>query len=335
MITMRDVAEHAGVSVATVSHVINDTRPVSDHLRMRVQGSMNQLGYQPNRLARSLRRGKTHTIGMIVADSANPFFAEVARGVEDTTFGHNHSLILCNSDGDLDKELFYVNRLAEKQVDGILFVAAGVSGEHILALQRRFLPVVVIDRDLPDVAVDSVFTDNRRGGYLVTQHLLALGHRRIACVTGPSDVTPSADRVAGYRRALQDAGIDVDERLVIRGDFDYESGYGAVEQFLKSKPGPSALFACNDLMAMGAISAATKMGLHVPADLSIVGYDDVRLASFTVPPLTTIEQPKHEIGVLAATLLFQRIQQPDLPPRRRLLETSLKIRQSTAPPTNS
>jgi len=329
---MRDVAERAGVSVTTVSHVINETRPVSDELRQRVLAAIDELGYQPNVLARSLRRGETHTIGMIVPDSANPFFAELARGIEDTSFAHGYNLILCNSDGDLDKELIYADVLTEKQVDGILFVAAGVSTDHIRALQERRIPVVIVDREIPDVSVDQVLTDNARGGWLATCHLLELGHRCIGCITGPSDVTPSAERVTGYRQALSEGGIPVDEVLIVKGDFQYGSGYRAARQILARDDPPTAIFTCNDLMAVGAISAAVEMGRQVPVNLSVVGFDDVRLASFANPPLTTIVQPKYEMGVLATTMLLERMRNHDIPPRRRLLDTSLLIRQSTAPP---
>jgi len=328
---MRDVAERAGVSVSSVSHVINETRPVSDELRERVLTAMQELGYQPNLLARGLRRGETHTLGMITPDSANPFFAEVTRGVEDTSFEQGYNVILCNSDGDLEKELVYANVLAEKRVDGILFVAAGVSTEHILALQAQRMPLVVVDRDIPNVAVDSVLTDNAQGGKLATQHLIDLGHRRIGCITGPSDVTPSADRVTGYRQALEESGIPVDEALIVKGKFQYESGYRAARQLLSMDDAPTAIFACNDLMAVGAIRAALELGRQVPADLSIVGFDDVRLASFVNPPLTTIAQPKYEMGVVAATMLLERIRDPDIPPRQRVLDTSFLLRQSTAP----
>jgi LacI family transcriptional regulator len=328
---MRDVAERAGVSVTTVSHVINETRPVSDGLRERVLAAIHELGYQPNVLARSLRQGKTHTIGMIAPDSTNPFFAEVARGVEDASFEQGYSVILCNSDGDLDKELLYTSVLAEKRVDGIIFVAAGVSTGHIRDLQAQRMPLVVVDRDIPDVAVDSVLTDNARGGELATRHLLALGHRRIGCIAGPSDVTPSAERIIGYRQALREAGVPVDERLIVKGDFQYESGYRATHQLLTMDDPPTAIFACNDLMAVGAISEALELGLQVPATMSVIGFDDVRLASFTNPPLTTIVQPKYEIGVVAATMLLERMRDLDMPPRRRVLDTSLLIRQSTAP----
>ena len=329
---MRDVAERAGVSVTTVSHVVNETRPVSDELRQRVLTTMDELGYQPNRLARSLRLQETHTIGMIVPDSANPFFAEVARGIEDTSFEQSYNVILCNSDGNLDKELLYTNVLVEKQVDGILFVAAGVSTEHIRALQTRRMPLVLVDRDIPGVAVDSVLTDNARGGWQAIHYLIELGHRRIGCITGPSDVTPSAERVTGYRQTLREAGIAVDENLVVKGDFQYQSGFRATQQLLGMNDPPTAIFACNDLMAVGAISAVIESGRKVPADLSVIGFDDVPLASFTNPPLTTIAQPKYEMGALATTMLLERVQDRDMPPRRKLLDTSLFVRHSTASP---
>jgi LacI family transcriptional regulator len=327
---MRDVAERAGVSVTTVSHVINETRPVSDELRRRVLVAMDELGYQPNRLARSLRRGQTHTIGMIIPDNANPFFAEVARGVEDASFENGYSLILCNSDGDLDKELLYTNVLIEKRVDGILFVAAGLSTDRILDLQAQRTPLVIVDRDLPDAAVDSVLTDNAQGGGLATQHLIELGHRRIACITGPSDVTPSADRVTGYRQMLREAEIPIDEDLIVKGDFRYDSAYQASIQLLQMEDPPTAIFACNDLMAVAAMRAALELGQKVPDDLSVVGFDDVRLAAFANPPLTTIAQPKYEIGAVAATMLLARMRNHDRPAHRRVFETSLVIRKSTA-----
>lgn len=331
-ITMEDVAERAGVSVTTVSHVINRTRPVSEELRTRVLAAMDELGYRPNLLARSLRRGRTHTIGMILPDNVNPFFAEVARGVEDTAFGQGYSVVICNTDGDLDKESFYASLLAEKRMDGIIFVAAGGSAEQVRALQDRGMLVVVVDRELPEVAVDQVLTDNAHGGYLATRHLIELGHRRIGCITGPSDVTPSAERVTGYRRALEEAGIPIDERIIVRGDFQCESGYRVAQHLLTLAQPPTAIFACNDLMAIGAISAAVSLGYRIPEDISVVGFDDIRLSSYTNPPLTTVHQPIYEIGVLATTILLERMKDRTMPPSRRVLETHLIVRQSTAPP---
>jgi LacI family transcriptional regulator len=328
---MRDVAERAGVSVSTVSHVINNTRAVSEKSRKRVLEAMEELGYKPNALARSLRRRKTNTLGMIVPDSANPFFAEIARAIEDASFAKNYSVILCNSEGDLEKQQAYTNVLIENRVAGILFVAAGVSTELVNDLRQRRVPLVVIDREVPGVEVDTVMTNHAEGGCLATRHLIELGHRRIACITGDSEVSPSAERVTGYRQALEERGLPFDESLVIKGNFQYESGYEATCQLLSLEPPPTAIFACNDLMAVGCISAARECGLRVPDNVSVVGFDDVRLASFTNPPLTTVAQSKVEIGALATKMLLERLQNLEAPPHFKRLDTELRIRQSTAP----
>ncbi len=329
MVTITDVAKRAGVSTATVSHVLNGTRYVREETRACVLAAVNELGYRPNRLARSLVRGETHTLGLIIPDQANPFFAELARGVEDTAFERGYNVILCNSYGDLDKELRYQEVLSERQVDGILIVAAGASAEHVQDLQGWGMPVVIVDRDLAGVYADKVLTDNLKGGQLATNHLLQLGHRRIGCITGPS-VTPSSDRVTGYRHALQESGISADQELILRGDFQPASGYQGACKLLSLDDAPTAIFACNDLMAIGVISAAAQLGRDVPAQLSVIGYDNIRLSAFANPPLTTIVQPGYEQGVLAAKLLLERIQDPDLPPRREVLDTRLLVRQSTA-----
>jgi LacI family transcriptional regulator len=329
--TQADVANLAGVSQTTVSQVLNDADiAIPEETRQRILDAMNELGYVPNRMARSLRSGETCTIGMIVPDSANPFFAEVARGVEDASFEQGYSVILCNSDGNLDKELLYSDVLTEMQIDGILFIAAGLSKEHIQTLQERRIPLVVVDREIPDIALDSVLADNTKGGWLATRHLIELGHHRIGCIQGPSDLSPSADRIIGYRRALEEAGIPVDEEIIVRGGFQYEGGHQATRRLLAGEKPPTAIFACNDLMAVGAISAAVEMGYQIPDDLSVVGYDDLPLARFANPPLTTVVQPKHEIGTIAATMLLERIRDMDAPSHRRVLDTSMCVRRSTA-----
>lgn len=331
MPTMRDVAEKAGVSITTVSHVINETRVVSEEARSEVMSAIAELGYQPNVLARGLRRGETTTIGMIVPDSANPFFAEVARGVEDASFDSGFNVILCNTDGNLEKELKYTRLLIEKRVDGILFVAAGSSTEHIQRVQAQDVPLVIVDREIPDVSVDVVQTDHEQGGYLAARHLIDLGHRQIGCIRGPSVLTPSGARVTGYRQALADMNCPVDESLIIRGDFQFESGFQAARQLLTRQDAPSAIFACNDLMAIGAISAAVELGLRVPEDVSIIGFDNVSLARYTNPPLTSIHQPSHDLGIIATNLLLARINNPAGPVQRELIATELVERGSTAP----
>jgi LacI family transcriptional regulator len=327
---MRDVAEQAGVSVTTVSHVINNSRPVNPETRTRVDQAMRVLGYQPNVLARSLRRGETHTIGVILPDNANPYFAEVARGIEDTSFSQGYSVVLCNSDNDLDKEHLYTNVLIEKQVDGIIFVAAGLSEENISNLQKRGVPSVLVDRQVPGVQLDSVFADNQAGGFLATNHLIGLKHSSIACITGPKGVRSSSERIAGYQQALDAAGIPANPGWVVEGDFQYESGYAAARQLLGADPNPSAIFACNDLMAIGACRYAHDNQLRIPQDISIIGFDDIRLAEFTNPPLTSIHQSKGRMGALAAELLLERIANGNLAFRHEIVPVQLVVRSSTA-----
>ncbi len=316
--------------MTTVSHVLNETRFVSEELRCRVLRAIEELNYQPSGVARSLRRKRTHTIGMIIPDNTNPFFAEVARGIEDASFELGYNVILCNSDGNLEKEMDYLGLLIEKRVDGLVFVSAGSNPAAIEMLSAQKIVGVIVDREISGLAMDSVLTDNKRGGYQATRYLLDLGHRRIACITGPSQLTPSAERVTGYRDALQEAGIPVDENLILAGDFQSQSGYQGMHTLLRLSPPPTAVFVCNDLMAIGALCAAHEAGLHVPQQLSIIGFDDIALASFTTPRLTTIAQPKYEMGLMAAEMLVERIKNKELPPRRRLLATELIVRDSCA-----
>jgi len=316
MATIREVAESAGVSYATVSHVINNTRVVTQETRERVLAAMSSLNYHPNALARSLRQGKTNTMGLVLPDSANPFFAEISRSIEDAAFKKGYSVFLCNTELDTQRELFYVDVLSKKQVDGIIFVAAGDQADSLDFLLRQNMSVVMIDRDLANVQVDAVLTDHQLGGFLATQHLIKLGHERIACIAGPSSITPSAERIIGYRKALEQAGLRCDETLIIRGDYHPQSGMDIMQSILQMSPRPTAIFALNDLMALGALRAAAEAGCSIPNDLAIVGYDDLELARFTNPPLTTIAQPKKEIGAQAVNLLVDRISRKGGPPSR-------------------
>lgn len=331
MTTIREVAESAGVSYATVSHVINNTRLVSPETRERVLAAMSKLNYRPNALARSLRQGKTNTIGLVLPDSANPFFAEISRSIEDEAFKQGYSVFLCNTELDTQRELFYVDVLSKKQVDGIIFVAAGDQADSLDFLLRQNMPVVMVDRDVPNVEVDAVLTDNQLGGYLATRHLIELGHRRIACIAGPSSITPSAERVIGYRRALEEANLPYEENLVVCGDYHSQSGMEITHAILQMNPRPTAIFALNDLMALGALRAVAEVDCSVPEDLAVVGYDDLELAHFTNPPLTTIAQPKKEIGAQAVNLLVDRMSQRSRPPIRLVLAPELIVRRSTQP----
>ncbi len=333
MTTIRDVAARAGVSTTTVSHVINESRVVSEATAWRVRRAMKALNYQPNAVARSLRRKSTHTLGLILPDSSNPFFAEVARGIEDFAFRQGYTVLFGSSDADLEKERAYVRAFIEKQVDGMIFVAAGESTKQIQQLLAERLPLVIVDREFKHLVADYVVADNRSGGVQATQHLIGLGHRRIACITGPSKVTPSAERVTGYRQALKAHSLAFNPSLVQWGDFTAASGFRATQELLRRKSkAPTAIFACNDMMALGALGAIHAAGLHVPDDVSLVGFDDITLACYATPPLTTIQQPKYEMGQIAARIVLERIQGAGGGlPQQHLLATRLIIRESTRP----
>lgn len=329
MPTIREVAESAGVSSTTVSHVINNTRFVSAGTRQRVDRAMKELGYRPNSLARSLRRGETNTLGLVLPDSANPFFAEMARAVESAAFSLGYSVMICNTEDDLVKEAHYVEVLTNKQVDGIIFIAAGDRSNALHRMHQGFPPVILVDRDLGEVQLDTVQADNRLGGYLAARHLIETGCRRLACITGSSNVTPSALRITGFTQAIEEAGLSCPADWICRGDFHPSTGYRAA-QYLFSLPNPpDGIFACNDLMAIGALRAALESGRSVPADVAIVGFDDIELASYTIPPLTTIAQPKTEMAQLAVKLLVERISDGAQAARSLLLPPILIQRQST------
>ncbi len=334
MPTMKDVAQAAAVSVTTVSHVINETRYVSEDLRARVLQAMEELDYHPNILARSLRQGITHTIGLIVPDNSNPFFAEVARVAEMVGFEHDYSVILCNSDKNVERESAYLNVLIAKQVDGVIFIAAGSEQQHLRELAAQGIPVVVADRDVPQELADVVLVNHEQGGYDATRYLISLGHRRIACIGGPSPLTPSSDRVRGYRRALTEGGIPVEEQLIVRCTESYLGGESAMAQLLSLEELPTAVFTYNDVTAIGALRAICNAGLRVPTDLSIVGFDDIPLASAVVPALTTVAQPITDLATVATELLIARMQnnEQQVPGQRVVLETNLVVRESCAPP---
>jgi len=332
-ITIKDVANRAGVSITTVSHVINQTRFVSPELVQRVHAVMEELNYQPNTLARSLRMGETRTIGLIVPDNSNPFFAEVSRIIEDVGFEKGYGVFLCNSDGLLEKEAAYINMLIAKQVDGVIFIAAENTQENIADLTRQNFPIVMVDRDLPNAKIDVVLVNNERGGFEAVNYLLQLGHRKIACIAGTSELTPSAARVEGYRRALSSASVALREEWIVHGDFRSLSGEQAMASLLQLANPPTAVFACNDLMAIGALRALRNHNLRVPQDLSVIGFDGISMAEEVTPALTTIAQPIADLASCAAELLIRRIQighEKD-GVQRIVLDTQLVVRESCAP----
>ena len=330
MATIKDVALHAQVSVTTVSHVVNQTRFVSEQARGRVQAAIDALKFVPSALARSLRNNCTKTIGMMIPNCSNPYFAEIVRGIEDTAFEAGFNVILCNSDDSPNKQAQYIRVLHEKQVDGLIVLTSGGDDELVGLLRAVDVPKVLVDREVDELAVDLVEVNHEVGGHLAMQHLLQLGHRRVACITGPLTLSSALQRLQGARRALREAGVSPAPAYEATADFTSEGGHAAMQRLLLLPVAPSAVFACNDLMAIGAICAAAAAGLRIPQDLSVIGFDDIALAAFSSPPLTTVSQPKHQLGALAARLLLDRIAKPGRKLRREILQPNLCLRESTA-----
>lgn len=330
MPTMRDVAAYARVSVATVSHVINGTRFVDPQTVDRVRNAIDVLGYRPNSLARGLRRNETSIIGMLVPDNSNPFFAEIARSIEDVGFNEGYSVILCNSDGSEAKEAAYVDTLLSKQIDGIILISSGNSFAPLQSILKARVPCVVVDRELGDLMVDQVLIDNEQGGYMAGEYLTRLGHRHIGYIAGPNQLSLSAHRLTGFRRALSEAGITLSDDAVVQGDFHYGGGAKGMEELLRRDLKLTAVFAANDRMAVGAISVLRRAGLNVPEDISIIGYDNIPLASAMCPSLTTVAQPTAEMGRVSIEMLLARVKQRDVEfaPRRMMLPVELIERES-------
>lgn len=327
MATIKDVARHAGVSYTTVSHVLNKTRPVSVEARERVLAAVELLAYVPSALARSLKSNATGSIGLIIPNNTNPYFSEVARGIEDSCYAAGYSVILCNSDDDPAKQRDYLNVLLTKRCDGLIVATlAQTDGE---LLRKMKVPTVLLDRAPKDIAIDLVAVDNAAGGALAAAHLLSLGRRRIACIGGPESLDISYERIAGLRQTLQDAGVNVPPEMLAYADFTSAGGYTAARALLASAQAPDAIFCCNDLMAIGALRAAAEGGIDVPDALSVVGFDDIDLAQFVHPPLTSVSQNTRTLGQLTAQCLLDRIADPSRPVQRQTITPQLHIRGST------
>jgi LacI family transcriptional regulator len=333
MPTLRDVARRAGVAPITVSRAINDSGYVSVKTRARVERAVEELGYVPNRLARSLRLKRTQTLALVVTDITNPFWTTVARGVEDAAQDAGFNLILCNTDESEAKQEQYLDVLLQKQVDGILLVPARDNEALTGWIQRRAVPVVLLDRCVCSGQVDLVRGDSEGGAYQLVRHLISLGHRRIAVLSGPRDVSTAVDRVRGYAEALAEAGLEVRADWVCYGQFSIESGYRVAQQVLTARPCPTALFAVNNFIAIGALRALRDAGLRVPEDMSVVAFDDLISGLVIEPFLTVADQPAYEMGQRAAGLLLARLSEPSANGYEEVvLPTEITVRASSGPP---
>jgi LacI family transcriptional regulator len=327
---MKQVAERAGVSISTVSHVINNTRAVSDEVRKRVLHIIDEMRYVPSAVARSLKNDKTNTIGVLVPNSSNPYFAELVRWIEDAAFELGYHIILCNTHGD-HKQTIYLRLLMEKRIDGLVLVASGADDEQDLLLRHDDVPIIQLERALPGLDADLVLAGQEEGAWQATRHLIELGHRSIACVAGPADLPRSRERVSGFLRAMREAGIAVPEANVLHGEFTSAGGHAAFGSLLARPRRPTAVFVTSDLMAIGGLCAASSAGVRVPEELSVVGYDDIGAACYAAPPLTTVAAPKREMARRAIGQLIERIHGGREPLRNIALAASLVVRASTGP----
>ncbi|EHY9857214.1 substrate-binding domain-containing protein [Vibrio parahaemolyticus] len=330
MATMKDIAKLAGVSTSTVSHVINKTRFVSEEISERVNNAAKELNYYaPSALARSLKVNRTKTIGMLVTTSTNPFFGEVVKGVERSCYHKGYSLILCNTEGDNERMRQSINTLLQKRVDGLILMCSSLEGERIDVFERYpDIPVVVMDWGPMLFTSDKIQDNSLRGGYLAAKYLIDCGHTEIGCITGPLIKHQAQMRYEGYKRAMNEAGLEFNANWIIESDFECEGGYQAFKKMAERGTLPSSIFVSNDMMAMGMINAANELSIKVPDDLSIIGYDDIHIAKFMSPSLTTIHQPKYRLGQAAVETLVRRLDDKSNEAQVVQLEPTLVVRNS-------
>jgi LacI family transcriptional regulator len=338
--TIADVARLAGVSKSTVSRVLNENmhymRPAT---RERVAHAITQLGYNPSSVARSLISKRTHAVGLLVSDVSNPFYSDVIHGVEDVAIAAGYDVFLCNTNYDINRGEAFARSLVAKQVDGVLIMTSNVSDTWMQDLVRCQVPIVILDwdtRNLPDSAMRSILVDFDTGIQAAVDHLISLGHTRLAHVSGPLQYPTSRQRSDAFLRAVARGGIDPSSVAIVEGNLRIDSGASALRQLLAVPDHPTAVFTANDLMAMGIIWSAAEWGLNIPQDLSVVGFDDISLASEIYPPLTTVSLPRYEIGQLAMNMLLE-VQNETLilssmVDRHRVVQSGFAIRKTTTAP---
>ncbi|MCR4402338.1 MAG: LacI family transcriptional regulator [Firmicutes bacterium] len=329
MTTIKDVAMRAGVSPSTVSRALANSSNVKPETRDRILRAVKELNYTPNALARSLRSRRSKTFGVMIPDIANPFFAELVKAIEASARKYGYNVVLCNSENDKRREIAYLALMREKQVDGLIFTTAGDLAEAINSFQKDSrIPVVLVDREIEGLTADTVVSDGRAGAIDAVRFLIAQGHSKIGCLRGPTHLPTSKHRAEGFVTAMNDSGLEVVPGWVLNCDFSLESGFEAGMRLAKMSGLPSAVFAVNDLAAIGFMQALESSGIKVPDDISVVGFDDVPLSRLVKPKLTTVAQPVRRMGEVAVKLLLQRISGRGRQVKRVVLPTELIIRES-------
>ncbi|MEW6261839.1 MAG: LacI family DNA-binding transcriptional regulator [Thermodesulfobacteriota bacterium] len=330
---IKDIAKQAGVSVATVSHVINKTRYVSEELTRRVNKVIAENDFHANAMAGSLRRKKTKTVGLIVPDNSNPLYAELAKAIENLLFAQDIALILCNSEHVLEREESYLDALRAKMVDGLIVIPASDQSGHINRAVASGLPVVILDRPLPKVKTDEVLIDHYQGVSESARYLISLGRKRIAYLDKKFDLPHKLVRLQAFKQALADQGLKFDQKLHAPCGVSLEDGARAMAMLLDKSRRPDAVICFDDIIAMGALRVIQDRGLSVPGDVALIGFDDMPLCSYTVPRLTTVYYPRHQMAEIACRVLLSRIEEANPePPVRVVLPLRLVIRESTPRP---
>ncbi len=329
-VTIKDVAKQANVSISTVSRVINDSKPVSDEIKKRVLEVIRETGYTPNPVARSLVMKKSHTIGVIVPDIASSYVGEVLNAMEEIAKAYAYEIILCNSYGELEQELKYLNLLNSKQVEGIIFITYRLKQEHKDFIDMNKMPVVMVNRKMQeDDNMYSVTVDHFDAAYQMTKYLLEQGHKKIALIrSGTTKETFGIDQLGGYQKALEESGISVNEDFVFDGNFKAPKAYEAVQSMIDSGNLPTVIFATADDMAIGAMNALYDNGFKIPEDVSVVGFYDTKMSNLYRPKLTTIRQPIYDMGAVAIRLLIKLIKGEEVADNMILLPHELIVRDS-------
>jgi LacI family transcriptional regulator len=326
--TLRDVARKAGVSVKTVSRVVNNQGEISEETRQRISAVIREMGYRPNLVARGLVTQRTHTLGLVVPDITNPFFPEVARGVQDAARRHRYNVFLCNSGEDKQEELNVLYSLAEQGVDGVIISPCYSTDENLVQFAAAFRPIVTINHNYAHPNISQVLTENVHGAKLAVDYLVGKGHRQIGMIGGLEKSLNRARRISGFTEAMKEHGLDVIIENIEGATPNVESGYAAALSLLAKQPQLSALFVYNDLMALGVLQACRMLGCRVPEDCAIVGFDDIQMAGLIYPPLTTIHLDKYRLGQKAVDRLIEMLDQPKTHFAPISLEVQLVIRQS-------
>jgi DNA-binding LacI/PurR family transcriptional regulator len=328
-LTIKDVAEIAGVSTSTVSRVLSDSPLVSDDTRKKVLKVVRELNFSPNVVARALKKRESSTIGLLVPDIVNPYFAEIARGVEDIAHKSGYSVVLCNYDADTEKEKKYLQVLLQRQIDGLIYAGSGLLAGSIVNLLQAGIPTVLLDRDTSEILdVDTVCIDDESAAQLAVDHLISLGHREIAVLSGPEYLNSSRGRLAGYKLSLARSAIDFKPELVVSGPFTTEAGFELVTKLVRSGARFTAVFAMSDMMAIGAIKGLQRLNLRVPEDIAVVGFDNIKMSELITPELTTVAQPMYELGSQAFAILKERLDARHSERQRIVLKTRLIVRDS-------